>query len=212
MIYIKKKRTPDYLTQELLKNRGVMSEPAIYGSLDSKIKKRLYGDILQEQHYLCAYCMSRIDFYEKTIPDQAITIDHFLSQTKHPEKAMSYNNMLGSCTRCQNNKGSEDITINPLEEGSVSTLRYRRSGEIESSDESIQKDLALMKLNSEKIIEARKASLSAFEKKLDRKYKNKKITTNEWNNIKRAFLGKEEYTPFIGIVLWFIERHIRQAG
>ncbi len=211
MIYIKKKSTPDYLTHEILRNRGVMSEPAIYESMDSKIKKRLYGDILQEQHYLCAYCMSRIDFQENTIPDQAITIDHFLSQTKHPEKTMSYTNMLGSCTRCQNNKGSEDITINPLDEGSVSTLRYRRSGEIESSDESIEKDLALMKLNSEKMKEARKASLSAFVAMLRKKYE-KKITANGWNKIRRALQGKEKYDPFIGIVLWFIERHMRQAG
>ena len=211
MIYIQKKHTPSYLTHEVQKNRGVMSGPQIYESMDSGVKRKLYADILEEQHYLCAYCMSRIDFPENTVSSQKITIDHYMSQAHNPALSMSYGNMLGSCVRCQNNKGSEELSVNPLDKDDISTVSYLSSGEIRSSRPDIEKDFELLELNSEFLRGARKAVRGAFIERLRSKYGSGKITVGEWDRIKRVFSDKEKYDPFIGIVIWFIERQIRKA-
>ena len=211
MIYIQKKRTPSYLTNEVQKNRAIMSVPQIYESMDSGVKRKLYADILEEQHYLCAYCMSRIDFPENTSPSQKVTIDHYRSQAHNPDSAMSYGNMLGSCVRCQNNKGSEELSVNPLNKDDISTVSYLSSGEIRSSRPDIEKDFELLELNSEFLRGARKAVRGAFIERLRSKYGGGKITVGEWNRIKRVLSDKEKYDPFIGIVIWFIEKQIRKA-
>ena len=56
-----------------------------------------------------------------------------------------------------------------------------------------------------------KAVLGTFIERFGRKYGSGKITVGEWNRIKRMLSDKEKYDPFIGIVLWFIERQIRKA-
>lgn len=52
--------------------------------------------LLEEQGYLCAYCMRRIPIRD-TNSNESTRIDHILSRTKHPELQLNYSNMVVCC-------------------------------------------------------------------------------------------------------------------
>lgn len=109
---------------------------------DFRDKPLLHQSLLEEQGYICAYCMQRIDHKGK--------IEHWKGQAKSrtPETLdleLDYNNMLAVCTgeapehqgfHCDTmrsqyqsrNKG--DLTLNPTNEIHVENLKYLSNGTI----------------------------------------------------------------------------------
>jgi uncharacterized protein (TIGR02646 family) len=56
-------------------------------------KDDLRRALLEEQGYLCCYCMSRI----QTPTQDKMKIEHFQSQHEFPELQLNFNNLLASC-------------------------------------------------------------------------------------------------------------------
>lgn len=139
MIYIHKTAEPNSLT-EYKKQSG-----AYYDGFKNKddIRRKL----LEEQGYLCAYCMRRIPNVD------LCTIEHYKSQQLcTPSEALDYNNMLGVCTidrnqrkqfqTCDSHRGSTPLTVNPLNEKSLCQIYYEeQTGKIHSMNKSIDFDL-----------------------------------------------------------------------
>lgn len=72
---------------------------------DKLPKQIIRGVLLKEQHYLCAYCMLPI-----TNDGQHMTIEHFFPLSRDKEKAIDYQNFLGTC------KGGSDVALEEDEE------------------------------------------------------------------------------------------------
>ncbi len=53
MVYIKKQKEPNSLTEQKAKN-------ALFANLPSKVKDEVKKSLVKEQNGLCAYCMRRI--------------------------------------------------------------------------------------------------------------------------------------------------------
>ena len=136
-------------------------------------------------------------------------MDHFRPKSKYSKEAVTYTNLFGACRTCQDKKGDSEMYTNLLDDEAISRIKYERSGRMKSEDSRIENDISLLELNRGYLERARHSVLSAFIKCLDSKYGKRKISKNEWIMEKESLLSKEKYTPYIGIVLKYIDNHVR---
>ena len=144
MKYIKKQREPKSLAK-LRQTPG-----AKYQGPQEEWQHKL----LEEQGYICAYCMARISLErdDKGKPD--IGIEHYLSRKQRPDLDLDWNNMLGVCNgsfgidshcdKAQGRKNDQGEFIKGKQDGdaklkvlnprfkklSEKVLKYSLSGEI----------------------------------------------------------------------------------
>ncbi len=120
--------------------------------------------LLQEQGFLCAYCCCKIDMKEVKEEDQIITyqitVEHWRAKEKAYEKMFDYTNLLACDKLCNQNRGRELLTINPLNTEHIEQINleisktekgnYRIS--LESQNTDIEQDIKkVLKLNRDDI-------------------------------------------------------------
>lgn len=203
MILIKKKSEPHSLTTyKKTINASFDNQP-------SKVKEDLRKSLLEEQGYICAYCMKRIE--EST----DIKIEHYEARNRTNE--LSYKNLLVVCKgnegsskerqTCDTKKGNRVLHIDPQKIGDISTIFFIRNGEVKSTNLLFQKDLdEVLNLNDKfgNLISARKSALKALQKKITPM--NKKQIEKLYNKLKSA----ERKIEYVGILLWYLEKKIKR--
>lgn len=146
-----------------------------YANLDDdpSDKAQVRQALLEDQGYLCCYCMRSIH------PEKhRVRVEHFHSQSSAPERDLDWDNLLAACSgapnlrgrakhddadrrvprdnqTCDNRKGDAAITINPLDK-SIEAIRYLKDGRLQHPDPSLQEDLEQrLNLNTQFLVEAR---------------------------------------------------------
>ena len=108
MLYIEKKTPPREMARKVSE---IKSSPewkaikdgntsAIRSEFDNLPKDTIRESLLEEQHYLCAYCMRKIQNNSHT------SIEHWFPLSKNKDQALDYRNMLAVCDGGENWKGS----------------------------------------------------------------------------------------------------------
>lgn len=173
--------------------------------------------LLEEQGYLCAYCMRRIPISD-TNSNESTRIDHILSRTKHPELQLNYSNMVVCCPgaitsdfHCDKQKGENDITINLFEDHFFDTLSYSsKDGRIKSSDaESDRQINELLNLNHALLKRNRLETLRGVILMLNRigwTSSNIRHQIEIWNQKDQ----QGHYKPYNSIVVWFLKKKMEQ--
>jgi|AntRauTorckE5430_2_1112549.scaffolds.fasta_scaffold01758_2 uncharacterized protein (TIGR02646 family) len=181
-----------------------------YTDKDIEVEKQkppLKKALLEEQGYLCAYCMGRIslDLNENYKPK--IEVEHFKPQELYAGLDLKYTNMLGVCNglsvthpekeeihHCDKTKGIEGKMsgqvelrkLNPLDKSCEILITYKADGEIlarNHDDTGVQHDLnKILNLNNNALKKARKAVVDNARDKLIREK-----SVGQWN---RVFLQK----------------------
>lgn len=179
MVHIVKKKEPPSL---LIEKRNGLSD---YGDLSSATKKAVQISLLEEQGYLCAYCMKRIT-------PKHMQIEHYIPQ--HPTNreyapalSIDYHNMLAVCTgnkgsargfdqlTCDQHRGNRPLAVNPLDMISIEKIKYKSDGTIYSDDANVELDLnEALNLNCSTALlkQNRKAALDEVKRYL---YRNTKL-------------------------------------
>ena len=109
MLYIEKKTPPREMVRKVSE---IKSSPgwkaikngntsAIRSEFDNLPKDTIRESLLKEQHYLCAYCMRKIQNN-----GQSTSIEHWFPLSKNKDQALDYGNMLAVCDGGENWKGS----------------------------------------------------------------------------------------------------------
>ena len=202
MILIKKKSEPHSLT---------IYKKTINASFDnqpSKVKEDLRKSLLEEQGYICAYCMKRIE------ESADIKIEHY--EARNSTNELSYKNLLAVCKgnkgsskerqTCDTKKGNRVLHIDPQKIGDISTIFFTRNGEVKSTNLLFQKDLdEVLNLNDKfgNLISARKSALKALQKKITPMNKNQ--IEKLYNKLKSA----ERKIEYVGILLWYLKKKIK---
>ena len=202
MILIKKKSEPHSLTTyKKTINASFDNQP-------SKVKEDLRKSLLEEQGYICAYCMKRIE------ESADIKIEHY--EARNSTNELSYKNLLAVCKgnegsskerqTCDTKKGNRVLHINPQKVGDISTIFFTRNGEVKSTNLLFQKDLdEVLNLNDKfgNLISARKSALKALQKKITPMNKNQ--IEKLYNKLKSA----ERKIEYVGILLWYLKKKIK---
>jgi uncharacterized protein (TIGR02646 family) len=169
-----------------LRRQGKHYDDLDQGTENSKLKKQVRQALLDDQRFLCCYCMRAID------PEKHyVRIEHHQSQSSTPHLDLDWDNLLAACSgapklrnrsnddaaarkvpphlqTCDNRKGNHPITINPLT-SNVDGIRYLTDGRIEHPVEQLQGDLEeRLNLNVDFLINGRLAARAELIERLRR--------------------------------------------
>ncbi len=171
----------------------------------------LRDSLLQEQGYLCAYCMCRIS-REKS------RIEHLRSRKNHPEQQLDYGNMVICCEgiingeeSCDRKKGDRDITFDLFSDAAIATLSYSSGdGTIRSTHPAHQDELdKVLNLNNDILKNNRHEALKGVIKELSKK----QWTPASLRKKREEWAARDEegqFRPYLGIVLWLLDKKLRQ--
>lgn len=188
-----------------------------YDNMPRKTKEDLKRSLLQEQGYLCCYCMGRIDF-------KNMRLEHWQCQSRFRDKQLDYNNLMAACwgndgelpenRHCDVRKGDADLIYNPSDIGHQSRLgiRYLADGIIQAQDSIFNAQLesvlnlnyGILKANRKKAYEGaievlQKVSGRASKDSLQRKMQRLRNRDNE---------GK--FTPYLDVALYFLNKKLER--
>ncbi|HPN62281.1 MAG TPA: hypothetical protein PLP78_03280 [Candidatus Fermentibacter daniensis] len=138
-------------------------------------KDDLRHSLLQEQGFICCFCMRRIGVREGIALGDQMKVAHWHSQTRHPDEDLDYANLLGACKggegmppeqqHCDTFQGNRDLAFNPANpvHDVESKIRYLADGTMESDDPQLDRDInCVLNLNrGYRLKESRKAVISA---------------------------------------------------
>jgi uncharacterized protein (TIGR02646 family) len=138
-------------------------------------KDAVRAALVAEQGDLCCYCMRRIHANAGRMK-----IEHWASQNEHPERRFDWTNLLGACLggegrdarhqTCDTRKGGQAITVLPTD-AHVARVRFSGEGKVSSSDQEIDRDLAItLNLNETVLVQARKKMLQFALEQLSKKH------------------------------------------
>lgn len=170
MILIKKGAEPKSLTEYRVKKNNPN-----YSYDDYADKDDIRLALLDEQGYLCAYCMQRIS-------TDTMKIEHWHSQSKYPDEQLDYKNMLACCKGgegnisehqyCDTAKGNKSLKYNPSnpQHHVLLKIKYKlKDGEICSENDDFNEQLNdVLNLNLAMLKNNRKTVIDEIIKQLDK--------------------------------------------
>lgn len=177
--------------------------------------------LLKEQGYICAYCMRRIPVKDRN-SNETTRIDHKLSRKNHPELQLNYTNMAICCPgaidndfHCDKLKEENDITFDLSDDRFFETISYSsKDGEIKSSDEEYNRQMnRLLNLNHSLLKRNRLGTLRGVIAMMN-KENRKGWTAADIRRMIEIWDNKDsdgQYKPYNGIVLWFLNKRLRQC-
>lgn len=217
MRYIQKKEEPKSLT-EYRKNRN-----AYFDGFSEKDDIR--EALLEEQGYLCGYCMRRIKDKKET------KIEHIVPQSilkEDERKALDFKIMLGVCygnckkgrgaeaLTCDAHRGNKDLNVNPFEKRCIEAIKYNSEGKIYSEDANVMDSVdKVLNLNYDGpdtyLMRNRAAVLQACKNKLLKLQKqgiwNKKIL-QQMLTYYESPNAEGELIPYSGIAIWYLKKKL----
>jgi uncharacterized protein (TIGR02646 family) len=210
MIYINKGKEPHSLSEYRSSNINVS-----YDNIPTDVKDDVRNSLLQEQGFICAYCMSRIT-------EKNVNIEHYIAQNppQNHDKSLdlAYSNMLGVCPgnegqpikqqTCDRHRKNIPLTVNPLDSASVSRIEYSADGSIKSTDATINADLnETLNLNIDFLKRNRKDALDELKRKL-----HSRKETGDWKPLAIRYIKKlneeQRKQPYCGILLWYLAKKV----
>lgn len=198
-----------------------------YGDLPQEAKEQVRTALLEDQGFLCCYCMRSI--HPET---HRVRIEHHQSQSSTSSRDLDWDNLLAACSgadttrarnesdaaarkisraqqTCDYRKGNEPITINPLTRN-VDVIDYLPTGRLLHPDERLQQDIdERLNLNVGFLVDARRVARNRLIKRLQADLG----TTREWTKkqLERYLEGlraKPRLDPFMGVLERVLEREI----
>ncbi len=169
--------------------------------------------LLEEQGYICAYCMRRIPAKDVKV-DATSKIEHIKSQEERPDLQLNYTNMAICCPgnlndepHCDKLKGRNSVSFNLHTPALQQSITYASlDGTISSSNHTWNKEMnELLNLNHGLLKANRKEALSGvieFLKAAGWNTQTVNAKLKEWRQ--RNAEGK--YYQFCGIVIWYLEK------
>jgi uncharacterized protein (TIGR02646 family) len=243
MLYIEKKMPTVTIQQQFAQLKGSAAwraipegdTKAIRAYFDQIDKACVRESLLEEQHYLCAYCMRRIDNSLHT------QIEHFVPLSKSKEDALNYNNLFAVCDGgataevkgkrilcCDGSKKDEDaLTLNPTNQALMQCVQYNKSGILscdlssysKETRDAIEHDINVtLKLNGEvigkgqrkdtatQIIKGRRDAYIQSENVIKRLFRKGTLTSAQLEKEIRKIETAKQRQPYAGVIIFFLKR------
>jgi len=178
-------------------------------------KDELRRALAEEQGYLCAYCMQRLN------PENGDTkIEHFHPQKEFPTEQLDYTNLLLCCNgnegdrfanqHCDTKKKNAEIKHNPASFPSIEqTFCYERDGRIVSDDEDWNIQInKVLNLNFIRLKNNRKEAMKAVDKILGERPGTRTKTQIEAMIQKRRNMNRSGHLDeYCGAVIYKLQNH-----
>jgi uncharacterized protein (TIGR02646 family) len=131
-------------------------------------KKELRVYLNNQQGYLCAYCMTRVDDTHHT------RVEHLQSRKHYPALTFEYTNLLTVCNGedekpkgkdkkyCDNSKGDKAIFVSPFDADCETHFRFDASGKVHHNSNHGKDTIEKLNLNIRKLIHLRDEAINDF--------------------------------------------------
>jgi len=217
MIKIDKRTEPSTLTEF----RANPANHQSYDGIDFKDKKgceeqqsgNLRRYLLEEQGYLCCYCLSRIGC-------ERSKIEHFKPQSKYPQLQINYKNLFIACSgdadpefHCDTRKDDQDLSSVNLLINIENQIFYERTGKIKSGSPSLEKELTeILNLNSPVLIGQRQQAYSNFIEQIRKKPRGTwtKSFIQKMIDKYRKKNKKGQYAVHFDIIIFFLRKKLNR--
>ena len=180
------------------------------------VSENIRKQLLEEQGYICCYCMSRINCENSKI-------EHFKPQTKFRDLQINYQNLFVACSggegspnnyqHCDSKKGEQELVgINLLTKIENQIIYNKKSNliEIDSFNANIKQDLKILNLNLQILQKNRKSSYDKVISNLKRKGYSipniKKIITFYQSK------NSDKYEPYCEMIVHFLTKKLKSQG
>ena len=159
----------------------------------------LRKSLLEEQGYICAYCMRRIphSHSENGVNSDKMKVEHVIPQTNaqsiEQKLDITYTNMFACCMgnhgqrelfeTCDTRKGERLLTITPLNNAHIRTLIYGADGSIYSTNAIFETEInQILNLNEDNLKRQREAIHTLVEKRVRTEFARPHLTREEKNS------------------------------
>lgn len=187
-----------------------MKKETIYE--DYKENAILRKQLLEEQGYVCCYCMSRIS-------ERTSKIEHFLPQSEFREKQIDYSNLFVACKGgegttehyCDTKKANQILKSIDFSTDTAKKIKYLKNGRVSSFESSENKESSLTKemnevlnLNCKILVKNRKQTYDDFknQKKWSKAYLQQVIASYQ-----SSVNGKS--SPFSEMMIYLLTKKLR---
>lgn len=192
---------------------------------DFKDKDVLRQALLEEQGFICGYCMRRI------ANDSLNTkIEHYQEQCNFPAKSLDFDNMLAVCSGhlnnntknpiCDTKRGSFDKTqqsliINPFDKNQMAKITFSE-GRVEIDDVDMQNDLDIkLNLNHQTLLENRLAKLEVIRQEVTKTFPKAKMITKAYIEQKISEYSKPDANgklkEYCQVYIYWLEKQRSKA-
>lgn len=209
MVRVSKTNEPNSLRTAI--NRGATDYEL---HLDKRTKVKLRTKLLQDQGYVCCYCLKQIP--EKYLPKSKI--EHFKSQTGFPELQLEFRNLFIACNgvgnivgkTCDTQKGGNELTsFNLLTSNLATLIKYTKNGTIFSTDIAIKEEINdILNLNDENLRKAREEIYTAIER-IKKKCGSKGNYANSIAKVISEWSSKDSdgrHKPYYAVALYYLNK------
>lgn len=195
----------------------------VYDDLGGEIKDIIRSSLLDEQGYICAYCMGRIE-------TNTCTIEHYISQKRHADspyteeehkrQSLLYSNMSGVCKNdsehCDKKRGNIPLEVlDPHKPTCEKYITYSLDGSIVPvgpEKEKVKKDIASLGLNCNRLIKSRYSACvddvwKRFEQEHEKKNWSKELFleyANKYRNRQKTRKGMK-FHAYCNFIAWYFE-------
>lgn len=173
--------------------------------------------LLEEQGYICAYCMRRIPVKDINV-DTASKIEHIKSQEERDDLKLIYANMAICCPgnlnnepHCDKLKGGNSVSFNLHTQALKQSIGYNsKDGNIKSSNAGWNDEMnRLLNLNHPLLKMNRRDKLAGVVAALNSINWNPAFIKRKHREWSRRD-GEGKMNEFCGIVIWYLEKKLRQ--
>ena len=174
----------------------------------------LRKQLLEEQGYICCYCMGRIG-------ERNSKIEHFQSQSGHRNRQIDYSNLFVTCKGgegtknhyCDTAKKHKSLIYVNLLRAIENDIKYLKNGRVQSSitTETTISDLtkeidSILKLNTNILIKNRKQTYNDFIKNFQQNWTSSKLQ-KAIDSYKILQNGK--YPPYSEMMVYLLTKKMR---
>ncbi len=185
-------------------------------------KELLRLSLLEEQGYICAYCMQRVlDNPLKTKIEHWKTREDY-NLEKDSEGTLDYDNLFAVCDgktldtlHCDSKRAEKNpkLTVKPTDKQLTDQIIYLKNGKMQCFNDDIAKDLnEHLNLNIPFLSDNRKKVLDDVQKIFAIKCKNKSFQQSELikSKIIQHFMSKKSgyFEVYCGIVAYFYKKYL----
>ncbi|NDV66616.1 hypothetical protein [Bacteroides sp. 224] len=178
----------------------------------------LRESLLEEQGYICAYCMRRIPVRDK-ISNETSRIDHLKCRDNYPDLQLDYNNMVICCPGCINGddhcdklKGNKEITFSPFEIHLENSISYStKDGHIKSSNVQWNKELEeVLNLNNHMLKLNRRQAIEGLRSVLEKSKWSKSVLQMQLQKWE-SFDKNHHLKPYCGVIIWYLRKKLHKV-
>lgn len=165
--------------------------------------------LLNEQGYLCCYCMNGIK-------EDNMKVEHYKPRSTYPALKMVYTNLFATCTgdfctdkHCDTKKENTELTIHPADSRNncETIVGYSTNGKLTYPDVYKTDIEDTLNLNNSVLVSNRKGALFGAATALQ-KLGYSKATIEKQINLYRNKNAKGKFHPYCNTVLWLLNKKL----